>query len=253
LFWIFLALKSVQILSIKLECKFEPTNNFETGDVYTCSAENLEITEKNEKISSIDGKHGDGKSNADVECFEIRKQKVKFLPTGVKELFPRLKQIFVRKSQLEEIERKSFENMSTLEAVWVAFNNISSIHEDTFYDLTQLKILIIGENKLKTLAANLLTHQKKLENFNVQKNEIEKIPKGFFRNNLELMTIWITKNNLTDIDTADMFKMKKLDEVGLNGNKCINRDFMKIRTENLKEIKEKCSKGKASMIKKKYF
>jgi Leucine-rich repeat (LRR) protein len=210
------------------------------------------IKGNNVKISSIDGKHGDGKSNADVECFKIFKQKVKFLPTGIKKFFPLLKELIVNVSKLEVIERKSFDNMSTLEAVQMATNKISSIPEDSFYDLIELKVLWLGFNKLKSLPSRLLVQQEMLEVFNIRNNEINEIPKGFFKNNLELKTIRMENNNLSIIDTFDMFNMEKLDQVALKGNKCIKRIFEEIKQSDLNEIKRKCSKkikkGKASMM-----
>jgi Leucine-rich repeat (LRR) protein len=256
LLWIFLALKSAQVFSIKIDCELESDNFFGNGELYTCRAKNLEISENNVKISSIDGKHGDGKSNADVECFIISKQNVKFLPTGIKDFFPRLKEFLIESSQLEEIERKSFERMSTIQSVSLATNNITSLPEDTFYDLNELKNLLICCNKLKTLPVNLLMNQKKLEKFIMGKNEIGELPKGFFKNNLKLKDIVMNKNNLNDIDTADMFLMKNLKRVWLNNNKCIDNDFKEVNMANLREIKQKCSgkidkkvkkgKGKAS-------
>jgi hypothetical protein len=251
LFWLFLTLNSVQVFSIKIDCIIKLRSYFENGDIYSCRAENFEISQRNVKISSIDGKHGDGKSNADVETFIIYNLKVKFLPTGIKDFFPRLKEFLIEKSQLEEIERKSFESMSTLEAVSLADNKISSIPEDLFYDLTQLKILWIGGNLLKTFPANLLMNQKKLKEFDMQKNQIEEIPKGFFKNNLELNTICMAKNNLQMIDTADMFNMKKLKEIGFNNNKCIDEDYREVKPQNIEEIRVKCSGTKSGTVDKK--
>jgi Leucine-rich repeat (LRR) protein len=252
-FWIFFALNSVEIFSLKIECGSEiSTDYFGNGDFVTCSAENLKIeSEKNEKISSIERKHGDKKSNADVETFKIYRQNVKFLPTGLKEFFPRLKQYIVHKSKLEEVKRKSFKSIATLEAVAIYGNKISSIPEDTFYDLTELKILWLGENKLKTLPVNLLMNSKKLEAISMRKNQIEEIPIGFFKKNLELKTIAITKNNLSIIDTTDLFNMKNLHEVKLNNNKCIDKDFAEVVSmEDLNEIKQQCSGKTNEKVKK---
>jgi Leucine-rich repeat (LRR) protein len=239
------------------------TNYFKDSELYACQAHDLVVTGTNEKISSIDGKHGDEKTNADVERFEIFRQKVFFLPTGIKKFFPLLKELIVNMSKLREIERKSFDNMTTLEVVLMSNNRIYSISEDTFYDLIELKVLKLSQNQLKSLPLNLLIRQKKLEVFNIVHNQVNEIPKGFFKNNLELTKIWVAKNNLTVIDTADMFNMKKLDEVKLNENVCIDEFYKEIKQENLSEIKEKCSKkfngtkidekvkkekGKASMI-----
>jgi Leucine-rich repeat (LRR) protein len=255
----------VQIFSIKIDCDLEIKNYVENGELYTCTVKNLKISQKNVKISSIDGKHGDKKSNADVESFYIDEQKVKFLPTGVKDFFPRLKQLVASKSQLEEIERKSFEQMSTLEAVLLVDNKISAIPEDSFYDLTQLKSLFLSGNLLKSLPANLLINQKKLKDFAMRRNQIEIIPKGFFRNNLLLTYIRMNSNNLAHIDSADLFKMKNLKQIDLTENKCVSKNYNKIIQTDLKELRDKCSgkfaddkktnqnlekkKGKASQLK----
>jgi Leucine-rich repeat (LRR) protein len=233
----------VPVFSINLECQYLIAKNYNnTEKLYTCKASNLKIDGKDgNKISSIADKHIDNKKNADVESLIIDNQEIKFLPTGVKLYFPRVKELIADRCFIEEIERKSFDNMSTLEVVSLHKNKLSSIHEDAFNDLTQLKILSLSNNQLKTLPANLLTHQKKLEELYMRINQIEKIPKGFFRNNLKMKIIWMNKNNLTDIDLTDLFKMKNLKRIDLNGNRCISKDYKQIKQETLKEIKEKCS------------
>jgi Leucine-rich repeat (LRR) protein len=142
------------------------------------------------------------KSAATVVGFQDATQ-VDFLPKEILNEFPKLNGIRI-------------ENCNTL----------TTIREDFFSDeFKVIQYLDLYRNKIETIETNAFQHLPNLKWIGLASNELHSLPHQLFKNNLEIIVIWLWSNNIISI-TPDFFKnLNKLQYVDFNPNRCIEKDF----------------------------
>lgn len=102
-----------EIKAGKIDCEFSD-ENVGKENFYKCTVNYLSTY----RIDGVNGKHLNGKSNENVEFFQVKNSSLQFLPRGLHETFPSLKFISITAENFTEILRddlKPFgENLITL-------------------------------------------------------------------------------------------------------------------------------------------
>ena len=147
---------------IELKCTFEDIEFNNWGNKYSCIAINLNIQQSNEVIGSANGRHQHGKRDIDVKQVSIRHQNLEYFPHGLGNVFPRLKSINIKSSNLKSIKREDFIGLGNLQELTMYGNLIEVIPESTFDDLKLLEVLWMNLNNLKTIDPNIFKLMLKL-------------------------------------------------------------------------------------------
>jgi hypothetical protein len=153
-----------------IECLFL---DVESGH-YGCEVLNNQFNETKE---IIEGKHGAGKSNADVTALFINgKNEVEFSPLFCR-VFINLE--FIHIERLEEARRDDFKDCRKVRTFKVIGTELFWLPEDVFFDMTELRELKMPSNKLMYLPAELLSKNLKLEKFLFSDNKLEVVDLQF--------------------------------------------------------------------------
>jgi hypothetical protein len=130
---------------------------------------------------------------------------IDFLPRQVLSNFANLNGLVFNDSPGWPVVRNDFfpKEFSVIQYLHLAVNKIETIEADAFQHLTKLKWIGLGGNLLKSL------------------------PFQLFRNNPDLIVIWLNSYNQVNSVTPDFFKnLNKLHYVNFSGNnRCINKVF----------------------------
>jgi len=183
----------------------------------------VEVLSENMKMSSVSFQN-ESYDLSEVEAIwiiSIRNDMI-YLPSNIGNFLPNLKKIEVHGTNITAIKRINFKFMRNVNEFSLDHNQIRSIDEDTLYDLPNLAIVGLRINRIKFLPSKLLHKSKRLTSFNVRDNEIESIPADFFIKNKHLKVILLSRNKLKTI-LFDFTKLKKLTELNLNENVCIDQ------------------------------
>jgi hypothetical protein len=87
--------------------------------------------------------------DASITALSFRdNKKIYFLPIRVHEAFPNLWRYSASDCALTTISRKNFNNLNKLRQLLLHFNQIKTIHSDTFIDLISLEMLDLGKKNI---------------------------------------------------------------------------------------------------------
>jgi len=167
------------------------------------------------KVSSIKGNHLEGKNNQDVKKIKI-KGEFDYLPSNIGAHFPNLETADASHENIKSIRRENFKFMGKLKVLYVDYNQIFELNEDTFVDLINLEKLKLGGNEIRNLPPKLLWKLKKLNEFNAHFIHIESIDKEFFIKNINLKCIEFFGNYLSEIDENLFGKNVELESLVLS-------------------------------------
>jgi hypothetical protein len=102
-----------------------------------------------------------------------------------------------------------------------------TVKNDLFTEeFNPIQYLDISENKIETVEANAFQHLSKLKWINLSRNQFKSLPFQLFKNNPEMIVMWINGNKINSI-TPDFFKnLNKLQHVFFNTeSECIKKNF----------------------------
>lgn len=213
--------------------KWELLNNRE---LLTCHIEEKTIDDEDFTISSS--------KNYSTLALKIESKKgVKFLPTNIFDVSPKLEVVRVSDCSVKTVNEKHFEGLSELTIINLVKNNIENIVSDAFGDLVSLKYLYLSFNKIRSLSRSTFSALKALEELSLDSNEIQFLPPEIFKSLVRIKKIELGHNelhymddnifnnlaSLTLIDLRDNYLMKipkkmfisnsKLTKLFLNSNK----------------------------------
>jgi Leucine-rich repeat (LRR) protein len=83
---------------------------------------------------------------------------------------------------IESSELTTFENMMTLERLFLDLNGIEFLEPQTFTSLTNLRTLELSRNKMSRLNSNAFGRHEYLETLYISYNQIDEIQRNFFEN-----------------------------------------------------------------------
>jgi hypothetical protein len=105
-----------------------------------------------------------------------------------------------------------FEDLSSLELLWLNHNSIGSIHEDIFSTLRNIKEISLEDN------------------------DLEMLPENLFKFNYKLKILELSRNRLHTIPTKMFSHLQRLETLQLSGNICIDTDYENNANEIITEI-----------------
>ncbi|KAL1780950.1 leucine-rich repeat, immunoglobulin-like domain and transmembrane domain-containing protein 2 [Sigmodon hispidus] len=112
--------------------------------------------------------------------------------------FPKeLKQVRIENSPLFELPQGVFTNMSTLEYLWLNFNNVTVIHLGTLEDLPELRELRLQGNKLRSVPWTAFRATPLLQVLDLKHNRIDVLPELALQFLANLTYLDISSNRLT--------------------------------------------------------
>ncbi|CAH7354241.1 leucine-rich repeat, immunoglobulin-like domain and transmembrane domain-containing protein 2 [Phodopus roborovskii] len=108
-----------------------------------------------------------------------------------------LKQVRIENSPLFELSQGVFTNMSTLEYLWLNFNNVTVIHLGALKDLPELRELRLVGNKLRSVPWTAFRATPLLQVLDLKHNRIDALPELAFQFLANLTYLDISSNRLT--------------------------------------------------------
>ncbi|KAG5670174.1 hypothetical protein PVAND_000455 [Polypedilum vanderplanki] len=230
------------LTSIDLPCEYDFSDTLR-GNPYFCEA-NIKVLTDNILIKRVIGSHKAGKQNTDVKLLDLSpdddepKREIHFMPSGISDIFPNLRILYIQSCQIKTISRKNFKRFNELTTISLTENQIEHIDEDTFYEVPNLYSLRINGNRLKNVPDNLFIYAPRLQHFIFDGNLIEQFEGDrLFRNNPLLKSIVLEDNQLSKIK-INLAAFKELVKVNFENNKCINARVGTGSTKTLTELQE---------------
>lgn len=107
------------------------------------------------------------------------------------------KQVRIENSPLFELPRGSFINMSTLEYLWLSFNNVTVIHLGALEHLSELKELRLEGNKLRSVPWTEFRATPLLRVLDLKHNRIDALPELALQFLVNLTYLDLSSNRLT--------------------------------------------------------
>lgn len=104
------------------------------------------------KVTSITGSHWSGYSNRDVVGFKRSFGSRDFIPKGLTNFFPNLKDIEIFDANMKEISKDDLKEFgSNLEKLWLWYMKITHISHDLFEYNPYLKEIVLWANEIQTI------------------------------------------------------------------------------------------------------
>ncbi|KAB0404889.1 hypothetical protein E2I00_006665, partial [Balaenoptera physalus] len=126
-----------------------------------------------------------------LQCVSITLGKI---PRKLPEEF---KQVRIENSPLFELPRGSFINMSTLEYLWLNFNNVTVIHLGALEHLSELKELRLEGNELRSVPWTAFRATPLLRVLDLKHNRIDALPELALQFLVNLTYLDLSSNRLT--------------------------------------------------------
>lgn len=140
---------------------------------------------------------------------------MKHLPKYIGALFPALQGFWAQRCGLTVVRVDYFENMRDLRFLYLFSNKITKIEPKAFDDLVSVKELRLHYNLIETIDDGTFDEMLKLETLDLSFNKIK-------------------------LFSATTFIIKKLEEVFLKGNICINGNYGPNNSTQLKVDLKQC-------------
>jgi hypothetical protein len=194
----FLLVSSIGVFGQVLKCRYGnhtlplwPAHNY-------CELSLVDLSEKY-KNSHFSFTGTPEQKSAATTVFFNRPSNVDFLPKEILNDFPQFNSLNIHYCDTLTIIKNDLftKDFNVIQYLHLSFNKIESIEANAFQLLTNLKWIALGDNQMQSL------------------------PHQIFRNNPEIIIMWLDGNKITSI-TPDFFKnLNKLQFVSLLKNQCI--------------------------------
>ncbi|XP_037297078.1 protein toll [Manduca sexta] len=143
------------------------------------------------------------KNNYELETVVFLNNDVKLrdLPKNLFGNLPKLKQIYIQRSGIENVPYDVFANSSQVTNISLAYNDIKKLPEPIFNDQINLLELDLSFNRLKKLDPKLFSSLVRLERLDLSHNSLDIISGETFSSLLSLIYLNMEHNNLETISS----------------------------------------------------
>jgi hypothetical protein len=199
---IFGLLHIIQVNGVKeYHCRWETISYQMWPSHYRCNvnleSDDLMLKDKDGESAFI-GNSND-KNRATAVGFYFTHQ-VEFVPNEIFQAFPNLEGLVIWSCKIPVLKEGLFTSeFKSLQYLYLGSNEIENIEKDTFVELVNLKWIALYGNRIEFLNHQLFANNPKLERINFSNNKIIAITPNFFD------------------------PLKKLIEIDLEGNECIDK------------------------------
>lgn len=197
---------------------------------YTCQAENLIVSNPKITISNVSGQHFKGQTNDDVKSLLIKKQECFFLPTGLGLLFPNLENFAVDSSKLTQISSIDLKRMKKVVLLMMRKQKISLIEAGAFDDLSSLESLYLRFNEIENLPDYVFSSLGKLRLIHLSDNKLSTLKENFFPAKNNIQEIFLENNRFTKIEPKFLNSLKQT-RINLM-NSCVNQKYENLENYN---------------------
>ncbi|KAK4882835.1 hypothetical protein RN001_006154 [Aquatica leii] len=141
---------------------------------------------------------------------DISNNKIRNLPHTSFHFMKKLRSVEIQDNEIENIQPGTFQGNihSKLEVIYLSYNKIKTIQENTFSDLEMLEQLYLDDNKITSLDKRSFMDLENLKRLNLKGNKLSQLAYETFQNLPELEDLDMSYNELTD------FQFSVLDQVG---------------------------------------
>lgn len=126
-----------------------------------CFSKNVNIENRNQILSSVNGKYFNDFYGSNKKMIEFSSQIVKFIPQ-LEKFFPNVEGLAIYNSKLQEVHQKDLAQLPKLKQLYLNYNELSSLPSDLFEQNLELLYIDFDGNRLKHIGKNLITHLNKL-------------------------------------------------------------------------------------------
>lgn len=133
---------------------------------------------------------------------------ISVLPENVANSFPNLTVYYAGICSITEVSKIHFKDLSKLRYLSLTYNRIKSIATDTFEDLKELEYLWLCKKKLKYNLVRVI-----LTNFFSDENEINFMSVNVFKNLKKLKEVYLRLNHCIDEDFTDSTSIAEIENV----------------------------------------
>ncbi|VDI21042.1 Hypothetical predicted protein [Mytilus galloprovincialis] len=124
----------------------------------------------------------------------------------------------LNQNKIQSIDATSLSGLTSLEMLFLEYNEISSIEDGAFSTLRSLSILHINDNKLTNIKPDTFKSLESLRELHLEYNEISSIEDGAFSTLSSLSLLNIHENKLTSIKPDTFKSLGSLRELNLKDN-----------------------------------
>lgn len=173
-FILFLFVCSSTTLAFELTCRFETnTDWWAINNVYFCDLKrDVGMLKSKDVVTSVNGHHLNGKSNADVVGFRASNKKLFSFPQGLDKYFDveKIEFIAVWSTGLKEIHQSDLAPFTKIRILSLWENDFEVIERDLLKFNPQIEYIGLGKNKIKFVDGNVFGHLKNLHTLHIDGN-----------------------------------------------------------------------------------
>jgi Leucine-rich repeat (LRR) protein len=170
-----------------------------------------------------------------VTCQFKSNQNINILTNKTFENMSNLIFIKLAYNQISHIQRDTFKMLKNLTKLYLNNNNLKQINDYYLEKLISLKLVELSYNRISFIESNAFFDLTNLEKIYLNYNQLKYLDVTLFGyNNLQLKLIQISNNNL---ETLEVYRLNRIESLSLRMNKLkIVRDFTFVSYSNLTRL-----------------
>ncbi|KAJ8882254.1 hypothetical protein PR048_018742 [Dryococelus australis] len=171
------------------------------------------------------GALGGSAALGNLQYLDFSNNRLRSMPETSFHFLRRLKVLQLHDNQIENVFKGTFQGgiHSSLEKLYLSFNNLNTINTHTFVDLTSLERLYLDDNQITRVERRAFMNMDRLKHLDLRGNKIRSISDEAFQNLPELQTLDLAYNELNGFDFATM------DQVGVLASFKVNVSHNRIQ------------------------
>lgn len=145
-------------------------------------------------------------------------------------------------NNISSLHVDTFENTEKLIFLNLANNNLSWLYEKVFLGLTQLKTLNLSYNKLAHFHVNIFIDLQNMETLNLAGNVFHTLDFALFQQIARIKHLYLQENHLQTLNILLFANLKELSTLDLRNNKLLRLPEGLLKVGNLKTLAISCNK-----------
>lgn len=215
---VFLLLLCSRVKSQEISCSYIQRG----GYPYTCQL-TIQNPQGSDAFTSIPGQHLPNKSNADVELVDAFSQNTLNIPSVICQQFPNLVDLYMAVNNIQIIQESSFAACRNLRSATLVYNAINSIPANTFRNNPNLEFIYLSWNNVSQLVNQSFTGSAALF-IDLEFNNLGAMPGGLFRGswfegvNSTLQSLSVMGNNIRGVEVNGFANLRNLAWLDMTAN-----------------------------------
>ena len=121
-------------------------------------------------------------------------------------------------SGIVELRENDFKGLTSLVALYLNDNSLSTLPKGVFSDLNELRRLDLRQNSLSSLPEGVFTGLSSLEDLRLGENSLVSLPEGLFTELSSLKWLWLYHNALVALPEGLFRELSSLERLSLHNN-----------------------------------